>query len=129
MICRARLRRTCSVKMIDVLGLAGVHGQRLQDRLQVADADPLAEQVLQDALQLAGTEQPGHDLADQGRRRGANPVEQPLDLLAGQELVGVVGDDLAEVAGDDRRRLRGRGSRPARRPRGRRRESRPPAGR
>ena len=34
---------------------------------------------------------------------GTDPVEQPLDLFAGQELVGMVGDDLAEVAGDDRR--------------------------
>ena len=44
---------------------------------------------------------PGHDLADQGRRRGSDPLEKPLDLLAGQELVGMIGDDLAEVAGDD----------------------------
>ena len=48
---------------------------------------------------------PGHDLVDQRRRRGPDPVEQPFDLLAGQQLVGVVADDLAEVAGDDRRGL------------------------
>ena len=64
---------------------------------EVANADALAKQVLQDALELARPEQPGHDLADQRRRGGTNPVEQPFDLLAGQELVGVVGDDLAEM--------------------------------
>ena len=34
-----------------------------------------------------------------------DPFEQPLDLFAGHQLVGVAEDDLAEVAGDDRRRF------------------------
>ncbi len=113
-------------QVVDVLGPAGVHGQCFQDRFQVADADPFAEQVLQDALEFAGAEQPGHDLADQGRCRGTDPVEQSLDLFAGQELVGMGGDDLAEVAGERPPKLRSPGSRPAQRLRGHRRESRPP---
>ena len=85
------------------LVLPGMHGQRFQDRFQVADADPFPEQVLEDALQLARSEQPGHDLGGQRRRRGPDAVEQALDLLASQQLVGVIADDLAKMAGHDRR--------------------------
>ncbi len=87
------------------LVLRRVHGQRLQDRLLVADAHPLAEQALQDLLDLAGPEQARHDLVDQRRRGGPGPVEEAADLVAGHQLVGMPQDDLAEVAGDDRRRL------------------------
>ena len=89
--------------MVDVLGLTGVHRQCLKNGFQIADAHALAKQVLQDALQLAGTKQPGYNLAGQGRRRGTNPVKQPLNLFAGQELVSVIGDDFPEVVGDDGR--------------------------
>ena len=88
-----------------VARLAGVDGQRLQDRLQVADAHPLAQEVLQDLLQLPGAEETRHDLVHERRRRRPRPVEQSPDLLAGHQLVGVPEHDLAEVPGDDRRRL------------------------
>ena len=101
MIRWARPRRTVLGQEVDVLDLPGVHGECFEDRLQVADAHTLPEQVLQHALKFARAEQGGDDLVDQGRRAGADAVEQPADLFAGHQLVGVAEHDLAEVAGDD----------------------------
>ena len=60
---------------------------------------------MQHALELAGTEQPGNDLASEGWRGSPDAIEEPLDLFAGQEFVGVVRDDFAEMVGDHGRRL------------------------
>ncbi len=62
-----------------------LHRQRFQDRLQITNPNPLAQQILQNSLQLARPQEPRHDFARQRRGRRPNAVQQPLDLLASPE--------------------------------------------
>ncbi len=82
-----------------------VDGQRFEDRLQVADAHALAEQVLKTRCSSPARSRPGTTSSTRAGVVAARAVEQPPDLFAGHQLVGVAEHDLAEMAGDDRRRF------------------------
>jgi hypothetical protein len=95
-------RRTCSTRKAVSLLRDGAVGDRLQDRAQVADRQPLAQHAAHHAHQLAERHGPGDHVLDQLRRFLAEGGQQLLDLLAAHQLVDVAANDLAEVGGHHR---------------------------
>ena len=85
-----------------LLGLARRVGDGVEDRGEVADRDPLAEQAGQHLLDLAHREQVRDDLLDEARDVGLEGLEELRRLGAAEDLVGVGADRLGEVRGEDR---------------------------
>ena len=80
-------------------------GEGLDDRQKVADADVLAQQVLQHLLHLPERQLLRHQLLDDLRMALGERLEQPLHLLASEQLVGVAADQLGQVRDHHRRRV------------------------
>ena len=85
-----------------VAGDAGAVADRLDDGAEIADRDALAQQRLQDALDLADGEQVGHDLLDDSGVGFLEPVEQRANILSREQIGHVAADRLGEVRDDDR---------------------------
>ena len=87
---------------IGVLARAGPGRHGLEDPDQVADAHAFGEQRLEAALHLPEAERCRGELVDDDRMAGFGHVDQRLDVLPAQELVGMAAHDLGQVGGDHR---------------------------
>src|SRR5579884_3503680 len=85
---------------VGILRARRVICERLEDRLQVANRDALAEQVLQHLLHAAERELLGDQLLDDLRTSLGHLVEELLHFLAAEQLVRVPADHLGEVRDD-----------------------------
>ena len=85
-----------------VAGDAGAIAHDLDDGAEVADRDALAQQGLQDALDLADGEQVGHYFLNDSRVGFLEPVEQRANVLSREQIGDVAADRLGEVGDDDR---------------------------
>jgi hypothetical protein len=95
---RRRALRTYSVRM-STSEDGGPVGERLDDGLHVPDRDALAQEVVEDALEVGDLDQLGHGLFDELGGLCAECLDEVVDLLAGEQLVGVLLDDLGDVCG------------------------------
>ena len=87
--------------LIDRRGLQ--HG--FENRAQVADRDPFAQQLFEHPADLAQSQQLGHQFLHQLWMALIKRVHQPLGLGPAQQLVGVPPDELSQMRGDDRNRV------------------------
>ena len=79
--------------------------QRLEDCGQIADRDPLAEQLFEDPAHLAQGEQLGHQFLEKLWLALVERVHQPLGLGPAQQLEGVPADEFSQMRGDHRDRV------------------------
>ena len=82
---RERLARVLG-QQHGVAGDAGAIAHRLDDRAEVADRNALAQQGLQDALDLADGEQVWHYFLNDRGVVFLEPVEQRANVLAGEQI-------------------------------------------
>ena len=85
----------------EVLGSRSPFAEGFEDGLQVANGDAFAEEVVQDALQLAGLDLRGDDFFDQGGGFFLELLEEGSDFFAGDQLGGVGLDDFGDVGSQD----------------------------
>ena len=91
----------CDDALVDGRGLK----QGLENGAEIADRDPLAQQLFENPAHFAQGEQLGNEFLEQLGMALVERIHQALGLGPAQQLPGVLADQFAKMGGDDRDRV------------------------